>query len=171
MPILPTLSVKYDVDQLSLELEAIQSRLKDRRAVHTIIGQTLFNRTRQRFLDEISPEGKKWAPLSALTISLGRSPTGILRKSGELFRSIHFKADSQKAEVGTNLNHPKVLVHQYGATIKPVRAKALSIPRPKSANRPFFAKSVSIPARPFIGVNKGDEDYLQKNLTFFFHKG
>ncbi|MCZ4273312.1 phage virion morphogenesis protein [Maritalea porphyrae] len=151
------ISFKYEFDELNDEMTALIERIEDKQAAHMIIGQTLLNRHRQRFMDEVSPDGKKWAALSPLTLELRRSPIGILRDTGELMRSIHFKATSDKAEVGTNLNHPKVMTHQYGATIKPKSGKSLVIPRSNGANRAVFIKQANIPARPYIGIGVGDE--------------
>lgn len=151
------LSYRFEFSEVSEEIAGLIDRIEDRQAAHMIIGQTLLNQHRQRFMDEVAPDGTKWKALSPLTLELRRSPVGILRDSGELMRSIHFKATSDRAEVGTNLNHPKVMTHQHGATIKPISGKSLVIPRSNGANRAVFIKQAKIPARPYIGIGVGDE--------------
>ena len=158
------LTYTYDFGVINRELRALAERIGDRKTVHQLTGEVLLDRHRERFLDEVTPAGKKWSRLSAVTLANRRSPNGILRDSGELFRSIHMKATTANAQVGTNLNHPKVMVHQHGATIKPKSARSLVIPGGKGSNRPIFAKSAKIPARPYIGIGKGDEKEVKEVL-------
>jgi phage virion morphogenesis protein len=158
------LTITFNFEDVQRQLGKLADKIKDRRAVHQIIGEVLLDKHRERFLDQVSPDGDKWPALSPVTLANRRSPKGILRDSGELFRSIHMKASSESAQVGTNLNHPKVFVHQYGATIKLKSAKALVIPGGKGANRPIFAKSVTIKPRPYIGVGDGDEKEVMEVL-------
>ncbi|MCV6548304.1 MAG: phage virion morphogenesis protein [Cohaesibacter sp.] len=129
---------------------------------------TLYDQTVDRFENEESPDRDKWGDLSALTLSNRRSSKGILRDSGELRRSIHHKSDGNKAEVGTNLNHPKVWVMQYGAAIKPRRYPTLRIPFGK--NGFVFSKGVKIPARPYIGIGKDDEEVVREALIVTVQK-
>ena len=159
------LTLTYNLLSVNNELQVLADKIGDRKTVHQLAGEVLFDRHRERFLDEVTPEGKKWQRLSPVTLANRRSPKGILRDSGELFRSIHMKATTANAQVGTNLNHPKVMVHQHGATIKPKTAKSLVIPGGKGSNRPIFAKSAKIPARPYIGIGKGDEDEVMEVLV------
>ncbi len=162
------LSFRFEFSEVTKEIVGLIDRIEDRQAAHMIIGQTQLNRHRQRFLDQVAPDGTKWKVLSPLTLELRRSPVGILRDSGELMRSIHFKASSDRAEVGTNLDHPKVMVHQHGATIKPKNGKSLVIPRLNGANRSVFIKQAKIPARPFIGIGVGDAEAVQSTLVNYF---
>jgi len=162
------LTYSYNFEDVNRELRELAERIGDRKTVHQLVGEVLLDRHRERFLDEITPGGKKWPRLSPVTLANRRSPKGILRDSGELFRSIHMKASSDNVQVGTNLNHPKVMVHQHGATIKPKSVKSLVIPGGKDSNRPVFAKSAKIPARPYIGIGKGDEDEVMEVLVDYF---
>jgi phage virion morphogenesis protein len=161
------LSYRFEFSEVTKEIAGLIDRIEDRQAAHMIIGQTLLNRHRQRFMDQVAPDGSKWKALSPLTLELRRSPVGILRDSGELMRSIHFKASSDRAEVGTNLDHPKVMVHQHGATIKPKNGKSLVIPRLNGANRAVFIKQAKIPARPYIGNGVGDEQAIALALNSY----
>ena len=122
------LKISWDMDELRISLQGLRVTLADRAGAHRIMGEVLLRNTQRRFRREVSPDGKKWPPLSPVTLARRRNKRGILRDTGELFGSIHMQADAQKAEVGTPLDHPKVFTHQFGATIRPKRAKALRIP-------------------------------------------
>jgi len=137
-----------------MRLKGLRVSLADRAAAHRIMGEVLLRNTQRRFRREVSPDGKKWPALSPVTLARRRSKRGILRDSGELFDSIHMQADERQAEVGTPLRHPKVLVHQHGATIRPKRAKALRIPG--AGRSAIYAKKAVIPARPYIGISAED---------------
>jgi len=73
-------------------------------------------------------------------------PNTIVRLSGGLEGTV---------TIGTSIAY--AAVHNYGATIVPVRAKAL---RFKCGRRWIFAKKVTIPARPFADFTKQDEREL-----------
>lgn len=164
------LSFRFDGSHLDKELRALIDKFKDTATAHKIIGLTLYDQTVDRFESETAPDGSKWEPLSALTLSLRRNAKGILRDSGDLFSSIHHTHNASRAEVGTNLNHPKVWVMQSGATIRPRRAKALRIPGRKGSNRDIYLQSATIPARPYIGIGIGDEEAVRDALTKWFEE-
>ncbi|EFO32489.1 phage virion morphogenesis protein [Roseibium sp. TrichSKD4] len=155
------LSFRFDGSHMDKELRALIDKFEDTATAHKIIGLTLYDQTVDRFENETAPDGSKWEPLSALTLSLRRNAQGILRDKGDLFASIHHTHNASRAEVGTNLNHPKVWVMQNGATIRPRRAKALRVPNPGG---PVFLQVAVIPARPYIGIGIGDEEAVRDAL-------
>lgn len=150
------------------ELEGLTGRIEDTATVHEIIGEVLLDETKDRIREEKSPDGKSWPALHPVTLANRNSADGILRDSGELFRSIHKNTSATKAEVGTNLDHPKVWVHQYGANIKPRRVKALAIPASKGGV--ILSKGVKIPARPYIGIGRGDEELVKETLEGYLRE-
>ncbi len=90
----------------------------------------------------------------------------LQRRSGNLARSINSRVEQvdkeMKGYVGTNMVYGPP--QEFGATIKPVRAKFLAIPRPEALTgtgvarftprqRPdmfIYVKSVTIPERPYL---------------------
>ncbi|WP_310620896.1 phage virion morphogenesis protein [Flexibacterium corallicola] len=158
-------TLRFDSSQMDEELKALAGRFEDNTTLHSIMGAALYDQTLERFEREEGPDGKPWAKLSPLTLASRRSKRGTLRATGGLIRSIKVQVDSSKAEVGTNLNHPKVWVHQYGAVIRPRRKKALAIP---NGNGGFvFAGKATIPARPYIGLGRGDEEAVREALESY----
>ncbi|SDR15715.1 phage virion morphogenesis protein [Pseudovibrio sp. Tun.PSC04-5.I4] len=155
------ITLTFDESDMNREIADVAGRLEDSTTVHDIIGEVLLDETRERIREEKSPDGSSWPALHPITLDNRRSKSGILRDSGELFRSIHKNTSSDKAEVGTNLNHPKVWVNQYGATIRPRRMPFLLIP---FGGGRISAKKVVIPARPYIGIGRGDMELVKETL-------
>lgn len=125
------------------------------------IGVALVEETHTRFERAVTPEGAAWRPLLPAYESMKRGP-GILRESGMrggLMGSITFRAGRDSVEVGTNKVH--AAVHQFGATIRPVRAERLVF---ALASGVVKAESVTIPARPYLGIGPQDERAILDTL-------
>ncbi len=121
------------------------------------------------------PWGQQWAPLKFRGLRrtdnggkisrTGRKQAAAnmsgragqpLRDTGQLQRSITYRADSDGVTVGTNLrakNGASIpAVHQFGAVILPKKGKFLIFPGP-NGNIVFAKKSV-IPRRAFLPLNE-----------------
>lgn len=86
--------------------------------------------TKRRFQTGTDPNGRVWMPLAHNRI-ISRGADKPLRDTGILMASVTAKASRTELVVGTNLAHAGV--HQWGATIRPTKAKFLSIPMTKEA--------------------------------------
>lgn len=104
-----------------------------------------------RFEREEAPDGTPWPPSRRALEQGGQTLTdhGLLRQS------ISRVFTARTAEAGTNLIYAGV--HQGGATIRPVSAKALIF---QVGGRTVSAQEVTIPARPFLGIGDDDEREL-----------
>lgn len=117
------------------------------------IAQTLTASAKERFVDETDPEGNKWKK--------GVKNGGqTLTLSGLLRRSITNTSDDETAVIGTNRIYAGI--HQFGGVITAKKSKYL---RFKINGREVFAKSVVIPARPFLGVSETDKDAVKDELN------
>src|SRR3546814_7144 len=128
------------------------------------IGLHLVHSTKDRFLEERAPDGLPWAPLNPAYAAAKRGP-GILRElgnAGGLMGSISYEVTGNQLEWGTNKVH--AAVHQLGATIRPRTAEALVFP---IGGETVIAKSVTIPAREFLGVSADDETEILAILEDF----
>ncbi len=145
-----TLTLKYE----DAELQRMASRLEralrraDYKPLLRDIGGSLRESTTLRFQQSKAPDGSTW-PKSQRVLLFG-GQTLIL--TGRLRDSIADAApllDATSVEVGTNVEYADP--HQFGATIRPRTGRALNIPGigPRA--------SVTIPARPFLGVSVQDE--------------
>jgi phage virion morphogenesis protein len=146
-----------DSDALTAALENLEDALSTE-AILTQAGDTLIDLIGLGFTDQQDPWGNAWAPLSA------RSRSGQpLRDTGRLMNSIDKQISGNTLTVGTNVCYG--LVHQFGATVTAQKPTGNNICNytPKGAKRLawsaggaiHFAKSVTIPARPFMPIQPG----------------
>lgn len=137
-----------------LAFKKLRLLMTDTTPVMRAIGVALVEEVHTRFERAVDPQGNPWKPLLPDYAAMKRGP-GILRESamrGGLMGSITFKANHESVEVGTNKIY--AAVHQFGATIRPVHAPFLVF---RLASGVVHADSVTIPARPFLGIGPSDE--------------
>ena len=127
------------------ELDELISRLGELesgaglRALAQNIAEEAVEQVKQGFEDERDPYGNAWPGLKCRD---GR----ILRDTGAMLNSLHVSsATAAQAKIAMGVWY--AVVHQTGKTIVPKRAKRL---RFMAFGVPTFAKSVTIPARPFF---------------------
>lgn len=114
------------------------------------IGEALVSNTVKRFEEEKAPDGTKWKQSQRAMEEGGQtlSDTGLLKKS------VTCKvADDKSVQVGSNSVYAKI--HQFGGTIRPVKAKNLTFQ--KRSGQFVSKKEVTIPARPFIDISEEDK--------------
>jgi len=89
----------------------------------------------------------------------------ILTETGRLRDSITSRAGRDQVAVGTNVIY--AAVHQFGATIVPKNATHLVF---RLATGVVLAKSVTVPARPFLGINDDDEEMIADTVFGFVER-
>lgn len=105
------------------------------------VGRTIQLQTRRRLSSEkTSPDGIPWKETQR------DNPT--LYNTGTLHDSIDYRADLNSITVGSPLIY--ATIHQFGGIIKPKNGKALAF---SVGGDSVFAKQVTIPARPYMGVS------------------
>jgi len=115
--------------------------------------------TQRRIEEEkTSPAGVAW-PLT-------RDGRGALFVTGtHLARSIDHAASASEAKWGTGWIGAQV--HQFGAVIRPKNAKALHF---EVGGTSVFAKKVTIPARPYLGVSAANARDLEAAAAKFIER-
>ena len=93
-----------------------------------------------------APDGTPWAPWSPNYTERGQ---GLLHKSGALLSSIESGVSGDTAYWGSNAVYARI--HQLGGTIKPKPGNAKGLLSWMDGGTRYFAKSVTIPARPYLG--------------------
>lgn len=146
-------SFKIEVDDAEARylFAAIRARGRNPRPLLQEIGSVLEDSTRQRFRSETSPDGVKWAPISDEWREEKEERgfnTGILKMRGDLLNSVRSEVQGAEA-VEIIASQPYAAIHQYGGTIRPRRGRALRV-----RGRPLG--SVTMPARPYIGLSDDD---------------
>lgn len=119
-------------------------------------GSYLLSSSQQRFLDETSPDGVAWKKSRRAKDKGGKT----LRDSGQLFASLTYRAKSNRVEVGSNKIYAGI--HQFGGVIKPKSAKKLVF---RVGGGFIFVDKVTMPARPYLGINNQDREELSALAT------
>ena len=139
--------IRYDIRGLgraSRAFNAMLARGEDTLPLMDEIGSMLVTSTQERFEEGRGPDGEPWEPT--------KRGGQILVDSGRLRDSYIHQPSARQVRVGSNLIYAGV--HHYGATIEPKNAKALAF---NIGSHLVFARKVTIPARPALGVDADDE--------------
>ena len=122
------------------------------------LGERIQAWTQDRFdaNQQQAPDGTPWAKLNPKYAQ--NKPRHLqnrkLTLSGDLRKSIRWQLlDSQSVLVGTNVKY--AAIHQFGGTIRPKKGKALAF-----GGR--FVQSVTIPARPYLGISEQDNKEIRE---------
>ena len=124
------------------------------------VGALGESQTRRRITDEkTSPDGAAWPP--------NREGGSILHRTGRnLLDSVAHVSSSDEAEWGASWEHAHV--HQEGAVIVPKSASNLVF---NLGGQQIFAKKVTIPARPFVGLSAENQAEMRELVTDFIGLG
>lgn len=123
----------------------------DTTPIMSVIGTALVGSTHQRFITQTDPDGQAWRSLNEEYAKTKRNAR-ILTESGRLRDSINSQASRDEVRVGTNVIY--AAIHQFGGTIKPVSASHLMF---RIGDHFAMVDSVTLPARPFLGISAEDE--------------
>lgn len=127
------------------------------------IGDMAVRNIDVRFFDETAPGGGPWKP----SLRAQRQGGKTLTLSGRLGDSMMAVVEGNSVRWGTNIEYAGT--HQFGATIRPKTAKALHFNLPGVG--PITTKSVTIPARPFIGWDAEDVRKTTEVISDHFTAG
>lgn len=135
--------IRIDIQGLDAVVAKLERMsLLDAALVLEDAGALIESQTRRRINDEkTSPDGAAWAP--------NKAGTSILVKSGHLLASIHYEVGGNEVRVGSGLVY--AAIHQFGGTITPKNSSHLVFPGLDGGL--VFAKSVTLPARPYLGLS------------------
>jgi phage gpG-like protein len=107
------------------------------------LGEEALNQVQESFAAGRSPYGRKWKGPSSRP---GGQP---LRDTGRLMNSFSLRFSPTNFTLSSNVIY--AAIHNYGGTIRPVRAKALFFRVGKGPQAPFVrTQEVSIPQRQFL---------------------
>lgn len=158
------ITISVNDKEVSQALHALKEKVIDLRPVLVTIGHILEDSTKDR-LDSghnVDPTGKPWVTLQPWYQEQKKAyKNHILSLTGRLSDSINSDVvDGHTVIVGTNV--PYAAIHQFGGVIRPKTSKGLAIGGVNSdgdANL-GWAKKVTIPARPFLGISNQDKENI-----------
>ncbi len=142
----------------------LQGVMTNTTPVMAAIGTGMVSSTQQRFVTQTDPEGASWTALNP-AYAAGKRNSRILTESGRLRDSISSAPSRDEVSIGTNVIYAGV--HQLGATITPKSKSHLVF---SMGGRTVFAKSVTIPARPYLGISLADETMIAETIFGFLKR-
>lgn len=159
------------VDEFCADMERLADEFgQDLRVPLRECAEIVHNDIGTNFREAISPDGESWParrdegflhPLLDLSGSLKDAATG--QGAGGITR---IDANTLCIGVDASIDQgglPGAFVHQFGATIVPVHAQYLSWIN--SAGERVFAKSVTIPPRPYLGFSIDSSERCEAALA------
>jgi phage virion morphogenesis protein len=154
-----TLTVQFQPGRTLQALRTLEAVTGRPAALLRAIGTGLLRNAQDRFEEARAPDGSAWAPLQPFYLEVKRGP-GILRGAGMrggLQGSLTMDSDDRSVVVGSARVY--AAAHQFGATIRPRAAKVLLF-RTARGRVWGAAKEVTIPARPYLGLSRQDEETI-----------
>lgn len=155
-----TLTLRYEDADLQRVAKRLQRALAkaDFRPLLQLIAGALRESAILRFHQGKAPDGSHWKN-SRRALETG-GQTLILE--GHLRDSITSNVTSRRLEVGTNKEY--AAIHQFGGIIRPKKGWALAVPGVG------FRASVTMPARPYLGISADDEAEIRDMTEAWLRK-
>ncbi len=156
---------RFDGTAAIEHLSGLVGAINDPSPLLAELGEYGLRSTRARFKTQTAPDGTAWAALQPwYQKEKRRNKSRILTLNGYLRGQMTWQlVGDRTVEIGSNL--PYAAVHQFGATIKPRAAKVLMF-------RGHVAKSVTIPARPYLGLSDKDRsEIVERTLEWLQRVG
>jgi len=156
-------SITLDASGLEGALKLLQPILEfEGSELMSVIGAMGESQTRRRIESEkTAPDGSAWAP--------NLKGTSVLVETGQhLLSSIAWRSSDSETEWGSGWEFAHV--HQGGMTITPKNARYLAVPAAAfgAGGGVRFAKKVTIPARPFVGLSSDNAQEIVDLVTDYF---
>ncbi|MFH2064982.1 MAG: phage virion morphogenesis protein [Pseudomonadota bacterium] len=155
-------SFAMDTKGLSRMTKQAVTHLQNTQLLAETIGEQLVSSTIERFENEEGPDGEAWEKSGRAEEEGGQT----LTDKGQLKASVHYEASPAMVAVGSN--DIRYAIHQFGGEITPKSAKKLVF---EIGGKKVFAKKVTMPARPTIGINEEDIEESRATIALFMKKG
>ena len=136
----------------SAVLDRLSKALRDLTHVMDAIGAYAVSSTQRRFETKIAPDGTPWKPSIRVLLFGGET----MKLSGQLKASIAHAPGRDQVEIGSNKVYAGI--QQLGGTIHARNADNLTF---RIGPRWISKPSVTIPARPFLGLDDRDRAEIE----------
>lgn len=160
-----SITAQLSSEAAQARLSDILGRLSDLSPFFKNVGEELVKSTKARFQSQTDPEGTPWVPLSPayarakLKGRKGVNAGRILSLDGILGDNITAQPTATEVRIGSAAVY--AAIHQLGGTISKAAGTRQSDGRrfAKAGDRTvgIGAHSITIPARPYLGISDEDE--------------
>ena len=141
-----SLQIDLDTVEIAAEVRELVAGMANSVQLMREVGAQLLSITKDRFADQVGPDGTPWTPSERARRENGQT----LVRTSRLKRSLSRAAGPGVAKVGTNVVY--AAIHQFGG----------------KAGR---GGSVELPARPYLGIGDRDrpaiEDVISSHIARF----
>lgn len=180
--------VSVDDKQLRTAMTALLAKGRDLEPAMRSIGEMMLRSTDQRFRDQRDPEGKAWLPISPAwrdEKKRNKQLQTILQMRGRLRGSIAYHASNDRLAVGSKVVY--AAIHQLGGSIQQGERRQTLAFHGKDETKPgkfisrdkaskaktavtirfatIKARTITMPARPYLGLSKDDRERAAKILA------
>lgn len=129
---------------IAKKLSALEGKMKNMTGFHKNVGEYWHGSMLQNFANESGPDGSKWPALSPVTIRArlrrgGNAGITMLREKGDLIGSYNYRASSSQVALGSPLVYARIQ---------------------NEGGQAGRNRSVTIPARPHVGIGPKDEQAI-----------
>ncbi|EOB4244603.1 phage virion morphogenesis protein [Vibrio metschnikovii] len=145
-----TARIRVELDGLKEVRDSLSNliaRSNDLTPAMASIGELLLLSHDERFTSQTAPDGTPWQALSETTQGMKPRNSSLILTLNANLRKLSYNASAKSLEFGSN--EPYAAMHQFGGTTSP---------RSMIPNK-------QIPARPFLGVSKSDEEGILSALS------
>lgn len=144
------ISLEGDVSSLKNQIKRLSE--VDLKRLNASLAEVVRTSTMERFKTGKDPEGNKW-DTSRRVRDIGGT---TLSDTGALRKSLHSKISGEGFALGTNLKY--AATHQFGDKDREIRARKSGGLHFQIGGKWMTVKAVrvSIPARPYLGINEDD---------------
>ena len=152
-------AVEFDraqLDRVVRSLGAGLDRIEDQEQLLDEIGAAMEFSVLERFRLEVGPDNVPWTPTRRGVSILKGSPP-------QLMSSITRRTSRDRVAVGTDKVY--AAIHQFGGTIRPKSGDFLVFRG--AGGELVFAREVTIPARPYLGIDQADEREIEETIRDF----
>ncbi|EXI62221.1 hypothetical protein MHD_10245 [Mannheimia granulomatis] len=145
------IQIRLDTDGAIRSLAQTATNLQQGKKLYGVLGEALRTIHKQRFeKEQASPEGEKWQPLSPkYRARKKRNADKVLIKDGYLKDLLRYQTNDKGVVFGSDRKYARL--HQFGSN--------------KASGR-----GSGVPARPWLGVSKKNEDYLLAKTEHFIRR-
>lgn len=168
--------IEFDHKEALAVITQAVAALNDPQPMFKDIGGYLMMAHRQRFDQQVSPDGIAWQALSPRYLKRKKKNRDkILRLDGRLANDLRYQNSDTELLFGSNMAY--AAIHQFGGTIDmPARSQQAYFKQAKNGTigKRFVKKTksnfaqwvtigaykIKIPARPWLGVSAEDESEL-----------
>jgi len=175
------IEIKINASEFEGAMAKLLGTLKDTSQIRKSIGETILRSTDDRIRSSgPAPDGTPWQPLSPAYLLVKKNKGKMLIESGELRNALVYQLlGKDSVVVGVEPSVKYARIHQLGGVIKhkphtreirlrTVKGKTRFAKKSHKNARSVLAnlptRTTTIPARPYLGISKSDEEAI-KNIV------